>query len=123
MESNAKICAHEGKVLEDATMYRQLMGTLIYLTLTRPDISFVVGVMSRYIQNPKKPHLEAVCRILRYVKSTLDHGIMYKRGGECKLVGYCDADYVGDHDTQCSTTGYVSCLGQEQFLGVAKDNQ
>ena len=60
MEPNAKMCAHEGKDLEDATMYRQLVGSLIYLTLTRPDISYAVGVMSQYMQNPKKPHLEAV---------------------------------------------------------------
>jgi len=111
MEPNTKICAHEGKVLEDATMYRQLMGTLIYLTLTRPDISFAVGVTSHYMQNPKKPHLEAVRRILRYVNNRLDHGIMYKRGGECKLVGYCDADYAGGHDTRRSTTGYIFMLG------------
>ena len=71
MEMNAKLCAHEGKNLEDATMYRQLVGSLIYLTLTRPDISFAVGVVSRYMQSPKKPHLEAVQRILRHVKAQL----------------------------------------------------
>jgi hypothetical protein len=60
MELNAKVCALEGKDLEDATMYRQLVGSLIYLTLSRPDISHAVGVLSRYMQNPKKPHLEAV---------------------------------------------------------------
>lgn len=60
MEPNAKMCEHEGKDLKDATMYRQLVGSLLYLTLTRPDISYAVGVMSRYMQNPKKPHLEAV---------------------------------------------------------------
>ncbi|XP_048420037.1 uncharacterized protein LOC125468399 [Pyrus x bretschneideri] len=60
VEPNAKMCAHEGRDLEDATMYRQLVGSLIYLTLTRPDISYAVGVMSRYMQNPKKPHLEAI---------------------------------------------------------------
>ncbi|KAL0458661.1 UNVERIFIED_CONTAM: Retrovirus-related Pol polyprotein from transposon RE1 [Sesamum latifolium] len=68
VEPHAKMCAHEGQELEDATMYRKLVGSLIYLTLTRPDISFAVGVMSRYMQNPKKPHLQAVRRILRYVK-------------------------------------------------------
>jgi hypothetical protein len=54
MEANAKVCALEGKDLEDATMYRQLVGNLIYLTLSRPDISHAIGVMSRYMQNPKK---------------------------------------------------------------------
>ncbi|CAL2236843.1 unnamed protein product [Prunus armeniaca] len=90
--AHVKICAYEGKDLEDATMYRKLVGSLIYLTLTRPDISYAVGVMSRYMQNPKKSHLDIVHRILRYVKSTIDYGLLYKKGEDCKLVGYCDAD-------------------------------
>jgi len=111
MDANVKLCAHEGNDLEDATMYRQLVGSLIYLTMTRPDISFAVGVVSRFMQKPKKPHLEAVRRILRYVKSTIDYGIFYKRGEIIKLEGYCDADYAGDHDTRRSTTGYAFSLG------------
>ena len=66
MEANAKFCAYEGKDLEDATMYRQLVGSLIYLTLIRIDISYAAGVVSRYMQNPEKHHLEVVRRILRY---------------------------------------------------------
>ena len=111
MEPNSKICAHEGKDLEDATMYRQLVGSLIYLTLTRPNISYAVGVMSHYMQNPKKPDLEAVQQILRYVKSTIDYGLLYKKGEDCKLVGYCDVDYAREQDTRRSTTGYVFKLG------------
>ncbi|KAL5795083.1 hypothetical protein ACOSP7_003677 [Xanthoceras sorbifolium] len=120
MEPNAKMCAHEGKDLEDALMFRQLVGSLIYLTLTRPDISYAVGVMSRYMQNPKKSHLEAVRRILRYVKSTIDYGLMYKKGENCKLVGYCDADYAGDHDTRRSTTGYMFTLGSGTISWCSK---
>ncbi|KAE8669333.1 hypothetical protein F3Y22_tig00112249pilonHSYRG00290 [Hibiscus syriacus] len=120
MEPNIKMCAHEGKDLEDAIMYRQLVGSLIYLTLTRPDISYAVGVMSRFMQNPKKPHLEAVRRILRYVKNTIDYGLLYKKGEDCKLVGYCDADYAGDHDTRRSTTGYVFKLGSGTISWCSK---
>ncbi|XP_071700028.1 uncharacterized mitochondrial protein AtMg00810-like [Rutidosis leptorrhynchoides] len=111
LEPNFKVCAHEGKDLKDATMYRQLVGSLIYLTLTRPDIAFAVSVMSRYMQSPKKSHLDIVRRILRYVKGTLGLGVTFKKGEECKLVGYCDADYAGDHETRRSTTGYVFMLG------------
>ncbi|XP_049391517.1 uncharacterized mitochondrial protein AtMg00810-like [Solanum stenotomum] len=111
LDPNVKMCAHEGKDLEYATMYRQLMGSLIYLTLTRLDISYAVGVMSRYIQNPNKSHLDGVCRIFRYVKSTIDYGVLYKKGEECKLIGYCDSDYGRDHDTRRSTTGFVFKLG------------
>jgi hypothetical protein len=88
-------------------MYRQLVGSLIYLTLTRPDITFAVGIVGRFMQKPKKPHLEAVRRILRYVKGTIDFGLLYNKGEACKVVGYCDADHAGDHDTRRSTTGYV----------------
>ncbi|KAE8672542.1 tir-nbs resistance protein [Hibiscus syriacus] len=79
-----------------------------------------VGVMSRYMQNPKKPHLEAVQRILRYVKNTIDYGLLYKKGEDCKLVGYCDADYAGDHDTRRSTTGYVFKLGSRTISLCSK---
>ncbi|CAL5324316.1 unnamed protein product [Camellia sinensis] len=120
MEQNAKMCAHDGKDLNDATMYRQLVGSLLYLTLTRPDISYAVGVMSRYMQNPKKPHLDAVRRILRYVNDTMDCGLLYKKGEDCKLVGYCDADYAGDDDTRRSTTGYVFMLGSGAISWCSK---
>ncbi|KAE8723075.1 PLAC8 family protein [Hibiscus syriacus] len=79
-----------------------------------------LGVMSRYMQNPKKPHLEAVRRILRYVKNTIDYGLLYKKGEDCKLVGYCDADYAGDHDTRRSTTGYVFKLGSGTISWCSK---
>ncbi|KAG8497318.1 hypothetical protein CXB51_008528 [Gossypium anomalum] len=62
VEPNTKFCTHEGKDLEDRLIYQQLVGSLIYLTLTRPDISYIVGVASRYMQNPKKQHLEVVRR-------------------------------------------------------------
>ncbi|XP_070008621.1 secreted RxLR effector protein 161-like [Nicotiana sylvestris] len=92
-------------------MYRQLVGSLIYLTQTRPDLSFAIGVISRYMHNPKKHHMEAVRRILRYVKSIINYGFLYEKGDDCKLVGYCDADYAGDHDTRRSTSGFVFKLG------------
>ncbi len=72
------------------------------------------------MQNPKKPHLESVRRILRYVKSTIDYGLLYKKGEDCKLVGYCDADYAGDHDTRISTTGYVFKLGSGTISWCSK---
>ncbi|XP_049391504.1 secreted RxLR effector protein 161-like [Solanum stenotomum] len=67
--------------------------------------------MSRYMQNPKKSHLDGVRRILRYVKSTIDYGLFYKKGEECKLIGYCDSDYGRDHDNRHSTTCFVFKLG------------
>ena len=104
-EVNARLCSTDGKDLEDVTMYRGLVGSLIYLTLTRPDVAYALSVVSRFMQNPKKYHLEAIRRILRYIKGTVDHGIMYPSGELFEIHGYCDADYAGDHDTRRSTTG------------------
>ncbi|KAA0047147.1 putative mitochondrial protein [Cucumis melo var. makuwa] len=102
---------HEEKDLADPIMYHQLVSSLIYLTLTRPDISYFVGVVSSYMQKPKKPHLEVVQRVLRYLRGTTKYGILYKKGQDCKLEGFCDADYAGDHDTRRSTTRYFFKLG------------
>ena len=99
MDPNFRLQDDKGKDLEDVTMYRQLVGSLIYLTLTRPDISYVVGVVSRYMSNPKKPHLDAVRRILRYVKGIINFGILYQKTNDCQVMGYCDVDYVGDCGT------------------------
>lgn len=76
-----------------------MISILIELTLTRPNISCVVSVMSRYMQNLKNPHLKVVQRILRYMKSKINYGMLYKRDENCKLAAYCDNDYTGDHDT------------------------
>ncbi|XP_048491166.1 uncharacterized mitochondrial protein AtMg00810-like [Beta vulgaris subsp. vulgaris] len=120
MEVNARLCSVEGKDLEDVTMYRQLVGSLIYLTLSRPDIAYAVSVISRFMQKPMKRHLEAVRRILRYVKGTIDYGILYRNDKEFEVVGYCDADYAGDLDTRRSTTGYVFNLGSAAVSWCSK---
>ncbi|KAJ0106170.1 hypothetical protein Patl1_17921 [Pistacia atlantica] len=75
------------------------------------------------MQNPKKPHLEVVRRILRYVKSIIDYGLLYKKGEACKLVGYCDADYARDYDTRRSTTRYVFKLGSRTVSWCSKSMQ
>ena len=100
MDPNVRLQEDEGKDLENVTMYRQLAGNLIYLTLTRPDISYPIGVVSRYMSNPKKHHLDAVKRILRYVKGTIGFGILYKETKNCQVMGYFDGGYVKDCGTR-----------------------
>ncbi|XP_019103192.3 secreted RxLR effector protein 161-like [Beta vulgaris subsp. vulgaris] len=119
VEVNAMICSVEGN-LEDVTMYRQLVGSLIYLTLTRPHIAYAVSVISRFMQKPMKRHLEVVHRILRYAKGTIDYGILYNNDKEFEVVGYCDAEYVGDLDTHRSTTGYVFNMGSGAISWCSK---
>jgi len=111
MDPNVRLQEDEEKDLEDVTMYRQMVGSFIYLILTRSDISYPVGVVNRYMSNPKKPHLNAVKSILRYIKGTINFGILYKKTKDCHVMGYCDADYAGDCGTRRSTTGYFFNLG------------
>ncbi|KAL7598636.1 hypothetical protein Lser_V15G26849 [Lactuca serriola] len=120
MDANVKFSATTGRELEDASMYRNIVGRLIYLTLTIPNIAFAVGVLSRFMQNPRKPHLDAVRRVLRYIKMTLNWGISFKKGEESKLSGYCDADYVGDVNTRRSTTCYLFMLGSSVVTWCSK---
>ena len=122
MDPNVRLQEDERKDLEDVTMYWQQIGSLIYLTLTRPDIFYPVRVVSRYMSNPKKPHLDAVKRILRYVKGTISFGILYNETKDCQVMGYCDADYAVDCGTRRLTTGYFFSLGPGLISWCSKSN-
>lgn len=88
--------------------YREAIGNLMFLaTVTRPDIAYAVGVLSRFMENPKNIHVNAVKRIMRYIKSTKDHGLFYNSNYLSGLVGYSDADYAGDISTRRSTSGWI----------------
>jgi hypothetical protein len=100
MEERLKLSRDSTTEEVDATQYRRLVGSLRYLTHTRPDLAFSVGYVSRFMQRPTTEHQQAVKRIIRYVAGTLDHGLYYPRIlGEAHLVGYSDSDHAGDIDT------------------------
>ncbi|MCO5552824.1 hypothetical protein L7F22_006341 [Adiantum nelumboides] len=92
LDANTKLSAHDGDVLEDLTVYRRIVGSLIYLTITQPDLSYTVGLQSQFMQLPWKPHLDAVRRALRYVRATLDHALFYAADVPVELHGYTDAN-------------------------------
>jgi hypothetical protein len=94
----------------DATTYKQMVGSLMYLNATRPDLAYVLSLISRFMERPTKLHQQAIKRVLRYLKGTAELGIFYKRGEE-KLMAYSDSDYAGDIDDRKSTSGYVFLLG------------
>src|ERR1700733_8308017 len=81
MEQNLKLTSIEGKEFEDATKYRELVGILNYLTTTRPDMLFAVGILSKLMQKPCEGHWFAVKRVLKYLKGTQDFGIKYTQVG------------------------------------------
>lgn len=94
----------------DSTLFKQIVGSLMYLTATRPDIMHSVSVISRYMENPTELHLLAAKRTLRYLKGTTNFGVFYKKGEKSELAGFTDSDYAGDLDDRKSTSGYVFML-------------
>jgi hypothetical protein len=105
----------------DATQYRSMVGSLRYLIHTRPDITYSVGIVSRFMESPTSEHLAAVKHILRYVSGTLNLGVKYRRGEEnlC-LTGFSDSDMAGDIDDRKSTSGILFYLGTSPVTWVTQ---
>lgn len=116
---NKLIKEADGKLV-DATVYRQIIGCLMYLLATRPDMAYSVCLVARFMDKPKEVHLIAAKRILRYLKGTLSLGILYKKGGELTLKGWTDSDYAGDTEDRKSTGGYVFKLGSSSVSWSSK---
>lgn len=95
----------------DATLYCHLVGKRLYLTHTRPDLSFVVGLVAQFMKNPHESHWEAAKRILHYVRGTVQFGIHCSVEASPLLVGFTDSDWASDPDDWKSTAGYVFTLG------------
>ncbi|RVW29177.1 Retrovirus-related Pol polyprotein from transposon TNT 1-94 [Vitis vinifera] len=111
MDPNVKLIPGQGEPLGNPRMYRRLVGKLNYLTITRPDISFPVSVVSQFLQSPCDSRWDAVIRILRYIKSTPGQGVLYENRGHTQVVGYIDADWVGLPTDRRSTFGYCVFIG------------
>jgi hypothetical protein len=111
MEPGLKLSKDDQSEDFDATVYRSLVGSLMYLTATRPDLMFSVSMLSRFMAAPKESHWEAGKRVLRYVRGTIDHGIHYKKVDNSVLIGYSDSDWGGNVDDHKSTTGYAFNIG------------
>ncbi|KAJ3686570.1 hypothetical protein LUZ61_015734 [Rhynchospora tenuis] len=111
MGKSTCIDADDKGVAMDITLYRGMIGSLLYLTASRPDIMYAVCLCARYQANPKESHHKAVKRILRYVKGTQNLGLWYGKQTELDLVGYTDADFAGDRMDRKSTSGTCQFLG------------
>ncbi|CAL1371644.1 unnamed protein product [Linum trigynum] len=106
MEVNLKLQKGSGDRLKDGSQYRSIVGSLIYLSATRPDISYAVQVVSQFMTEPCVDHLAAVHRILRYLNGTRDVGILFPATGEPTISAYSDSDFAGCIDTRRSTSGW-----------------
>jgi hypothetical protein len=120
MPTNGHLDLDEGGNPVDQTLYRSMIGSLLYLTVSRPDIMFSVCMCARFQSNPKKAHLRAVKRILRYLKHTPSVGLWYPEGATFGLIGYSDSDYAGCKIDGKSTSGLCHLLGRSLVSWTSK---
>ena len=111
MDPNVKLVPGQWEPLRDPRRYRRLVGRLNYLTITRLDISFLVSIVSHFLQSPCDSHWDSVIRILHYIKGTPCQGVLYENKGHTQIVGYCDADWAGSPTDRRSTSGYCVFIG------------
>lgn len=111
MMVNQKLYMEEEAKLADKERYQRIVGKLIYLSHTRPDIAYSVGVVSQFMHQPQISHMEAVLRIIRYLKGTPGHGVLFKANGHLETQVYTDADWAGDKGNRRSTSGYFTLVG------------
>nr|XP_016473779.1 PREDICTED: uncharacterized mitochondrial protein AtMg00810-like [Nicotiana tabacum] len=98
-------------LLEDICSYQKLVGKLIYITITRPDICFTFQVLSQFMKQPKRSHWEAALRVVRYIKGCPGLGVFLSQTSATHLTVYCDSDWATCPNTRRSVTGYVIKLG------------
>ena len=104
----------------DPSLYKSIVGRLMYLTATRTDSMHVVSLISRFMEKPKETHWQEAKRILRYVKGTKRFGILYTTSENSDLVGYTDNDWAGSVDDWKSTSGYVFHMGSGAISWASK---
>ncbi|KAK2396140.1 hypothetical protein QL285_057811 [Trifolium repens] len=122
MHSSCSLNKEEVGGIVNLKLYRGMIGSLLYLTTSRPDILYNVCLCARFQSDPREPHLIVVKRIFRYLKGTASLGLLYKKSLDYKLVGFCDADYVGDKIERKSTSGNFQFIG-ENFISWASRRQ
>ncbi|KAI3772362.1 hypothetical protein L6452_03547 [Arctium lappa] len=124
MEHKEELTKDEGGVPVDPTLFRSIIGGLRYLTHTRPDIAYAVEVVSRFMEKPTVKHMQAVKRILRYVRGTIDYGLVYTKyhKGDA-ITGYSDSNHARDVEDRRSTGGMAFYLEENLITWGSKKQQ
>ncbi|XP_016169161.1 uncharacterized protein LOC107611781 [Arachis ipaensis] len=111
LPSTVKLSAFGGAKFHDPAFYRSLIGSLQYLTITRPEISFSVHKLAQFVQTPLECHWKMVKRVLRYLSGTANYQLHLKKENSMSIIAYSDLDWGGDLDDRKSTNGYCVFLG------------
>ncbi|XP_047315071.1 uncharacterized mitochondrial protein AtMg00810-like [Impatiens glandulifera] len=120
LETNAKYFMSDGTPLEDSCLYRIVVGSLIYLTITRPDIALVVHVVNQFVIAPTRVHWAVVLRILKYLRGTQFHSLMFPITSSLELRAYSNAEWAGDSINRKSTIRYCIFLGDSLISRKSK---
>jgi hypothetical protein len=111
MSTSCSLVSNEDSSTCDVSHFRSLVGSLHYLSITRPDVAFAVNKLSQQMQAPTITHMQALKRVLRYLKSTISHGLHLVKTTNLNVTAFCDADWGGDTIDRKSTGAYVVYLG------------
>ena len=120
MDPNIKISTESGELLSDPASYQRLVGRLIYLTNTRPDLAFAVSVVSQFMHAPRTSHMEDVNHSLRYLKTCPGLGLFFASGIQSGVSCFTDADYAGSKSDRRSTSGFCTFYGKHLISWKSK---
>lgn len=120
MDTRVVLSSSDGDLLPDASPYRRLIGRLLYLTISRPDITFAVHKLSQFVAHPRSTHLTAVHHLLKFLKASPGQGIFFSANSKLHLKAFSDADWGSCPDTRRSVTGFCIFLGDSLVSWKAK---
>ncbi|XP_020960750.1 uncharacterized protein LOC107647542 [Arachis ipaensis] len=123
METNLRMSAFDGDPLHDPSTYRRIIRRLMYLTISRPDITYAVSTLSQFLSKPTTTHLTALHHLLRYLKGSVGQGLLFSAKSELQLMAYANADWAGCPDTRRSVTGYCVFIGDSLISWRSKKKQ
>jgi hypothetical protein len=120
MVTRCKLRKNDDSPNVDQRSYRSMIGILLYITTSHPDIMHVVGMVGRFQSSPRQSHLQATKRIFRYLKETMTYGLWYHRNQNFQLTAYSDADWANCVDERKSTSGGEFFLGDSLVAWISK---
>ncbi|XP_073119820.1 uncharacterized protein [Henckelia pumila] len=123
MYVNSKLSCDEGELIADPIVYRKLVGQLLYLTVTRPDLSYAVNKLSQFVANPRDTHLQAAYSVLKYVKGTAGQGLFYSSSSSLKVSCFSNSDWASCPDSRRSVTGFYVLIGESLISWKSKKQQ